>query len=206
MRLILDLNESDFEVDLMSESRTSRGRPKGTGLDDRARLVAVAKLIATNPDLKATTAIKSTGITDPSTIRRLRDKFQETKGDLIAEIAPAEAARPERAAAAHTAPAPKKRSKPVQSLPETPALEAASLEQVVSVPAPPTIANPAQWMTMWYGLGLQNLNDAVALQISFVEKMMKMPHVATALRGQVAFNEMTLALCPIPPRMPKSLH
>ena len=194
----------------MSESRTSRGRPKGTGLDDRARLVAVAKLIATNPDLKATTAIKSTGITDPSTIRRLRDKFQEIKDDLIAEIAPAEAARPERAAAARIAAAPKKRSKPVQSLSEAPAMEAAmeaaSFEPAVSVPAPPTIANPAQWMTMWYGLGLQNLNDAVALQISFVEKMMKMPHVATALRGQVAFNEMTLALCPISPRLPKSLH
>ena len=61
---------------LMSEIRAARGRPKGTGLDDRARLLAVAEMIAGNPDLKATTAIKSTGVTDPSTIRRLRDKFQ----------------------------------------------------------------------------------------------------------------------------------
>ena len=184
-------------------------------------------MLASNPDLKPTTAIKSTGVSDPSTIRRLRDTFQKIKGELIAEIAPAapviaKSPRPERAAAAEprtaaarTASAPKKQSQPVHAIPQAPEAPAPALapaaaedapEPAVSVAAPPTLGDPAAWMTMMCGIGLQSLNTAVALQISFVEKLMKMPHVATALRGQVAFNEMTLALCPISPRLPKSLH
>jgi hypothetical protein len=53
---------------------------------------------------------------------------------------------------------------------------------------------------MWYGVGLANLTNAVGMQISFLEKVMRMPHMATALRGQVAFNEMTLAF--VGPRGP----
>ena len=56
----------------MSNAAARRGRPKGSGLDDRARLKTVAALLASNPELKTTNAIKSTGISDPSTIRRLR--------------------------------------------------------------------------------------------------------------------------------------
>lgn len=54
---------------------TRRGRPKGTGIDDSATLAEVARLLAGEPGLKPTTAIKALGITDPSVIRRLRDKF-----------------------------------------------------------------------------------------------------------------------------------
>jgi hypothetical protein len=72
----------------MTPHKTSRGRPKGTGLNDAAQLRAIAGLIATNPDLKPTTAIKTLGITDPSVIRRLRDKFAIVETQLIADIAP----------------------------------------------------------------------------------------------------------------------
>lgn len=72
----------------MIAQKTGRGRPKGTGLNDAAQLRAIAGLMATNPDLKPTTAIKTLGITDPSVIRRLRDKFSVVEGELIAEIAP----------------------------------------------------------------------------------------------------------------------
>lgn len=60
----------------MTQQRAGRGRPRGTGLDDSSYLNAIGEMIASKPDLKPTTAIKELGITDPSVIRRLRDKYQ----------------------------------------------------------------------------------------------------------------------------------
>jgi hypothetical protein len=72
----------------MTPSKPGRGRPKGSGLNDAAQLRAIAGLMAADPDLKPTTAIKTLGITDPSVIRRLRDKYWAVERQLIAEIAP----------------------------------------------------------------------------------------------------------------------
>jgi hypothetical protein len=66
-------------------SRSQRGRPTGTGIDDSGRLQKIAAMIAENPELKPTTAIKNIGISDPSTIRRLRDKFNSRKYQLLRE-------------------------------------------------------------------------------------------------------------------------
>lgn len=55
---------------------TKRGRPFGTGLDDSAKLQALAKLLREQPDLAPTTALRALGFDDPSVIRRLRDKFK----------------------------------------------------------------------------------------------------------------------------------
>jgi hypothetical protein len=60
----------------MMDAPRRRGRPKGTGLDDTATLVAIAQLRSVDPDLKPTTAIRKLGITDPSVVRRLRDKLK----------------------------------------------------------------------------------------------------------------------------------
>lgn len=60
----------------MSTTKTRRGRPKGTGIDDRVPLIQIAALIAADPELKPTTAIRRIGVTEPSVIRRLRDKFK----------------------------------------------------------------------------------------------------------------------------------
>lgn len=64
----------------MTPTRSGRGRPKGTGLDDSAYLEAIVNLIAANPEMKPTTAIKDLGFTDPSVIRRLRDKYHAAHG------------------------------------------------------------------------------------------------------------------------------
>jgi hypothetical protein len=66
----------------MTPTKASRGRPKGTGLNDAAQLQAIADLIAADPTLKPTTAIKTLGISDPSVIRRLRDKYHLEAGKL----------------------------------------------------------------------------------------------------------------------------
>ncbi len=54
----------------------ARGRPKGSGIDDSPVLTAVLELLAVNRDLKPTTAIKRVGVTDPSAVRRLREKLR----------------------------------------------------------------------------------------------------------------------------------
>ena len=69
----------------MSNLQTKRGRPKGSGIDDSATLNAMAEAIAKNTDLKPTTAIRKLGITDPSAIRRLRDKFNKNRAALMAQ-------------------------------------------------------------------------------------------------------------------------
>lgn len=63
-----------------------RGRPKGTGINDRQRLRDIATLISTQPQIKPTTAIKMLGEHDPSVIRRLRDKFYGMQGELMDEV------------------------------------------------------------------------------------------------------------------------
>jgi len=69
----------------MQTASARYGRPKGTGLDDRQRLASIAAALVANPKLKTTTAIRSLGFDDPSTIRRLRDKFNLDQGRLIEE-------------------------------------------------------------------------------------------------------------------------
>lgn len=53
-----------------------RGRPKGTGIDDNQRLAQLDALLRIHPDLRPTTAIRQMGYSDPSAIRRLRDKYK----------------------------------------------------------------------------------------------------------------------------------
>ena len=67
---------------MVTQSR--RGRPKGTGINDQTLLIEIASILLANPDKKRTTAIKDVGISDPSVIRRLRDKYQAQEHELVA--------------------------------------------------------------------------------------------------------------------------
>lgn len=66
----------------MARRTRPRGRPKGTGVNDRARLEAISCLIEKNPGMKPTTAIRTIGISDPSAIRRLREKLKAERQEL----------------------------------------------------------------------------------------------------------------------------
>jgi hypothetical protein len=71
----------------MVKTKSKRGRPVGTGIDDSDRIARLLELIKTQPHLKPTTAIRVMGFSDPSTIRRLRDKFkafQQTQANATA--------------------------------------------------------------------------------------------------------------------------
>ena len=73
----------------MPEVKPRRGRPKGTGIDDSDRIARLAELIKVRPELKPTTAIRAMGITDPSVIRRLRDKYSAYLRDAGSQTASA---------------------------------------------------------------------------------------------------------------------
>jgi hypothetical protein len=80
----------------LNDMKSPRGRPKGSGKDDWSRLQQIAALIAANPALKPTTAIKRIGVTDPSVIRRLRDKFHLAEDELLTTLRRARASTPAR--------------------------------------------------------------------------------------------------------------
>ena len=61
----------------MLKTKTSRGRPKGTGIDDSDRIARIVEMLRSDPNLKPTTAIRVMGFSDPSAIRRLRDKYKQ---------------------------------------------------------------------------------------------------------------------------------
>jgi hypothetical protein len=84
----------------MLQAKNRRGRPKGTGIDDSDRIQRLAELIRVHPELKPTTAIRAMGISDPSVIRRIRDKYH-----AFLRNAPAEAAAPRAATAPLAVPA-----------------------------------------------------------------------------------------------------
>jgi hypothetical protein len=76
--------------DQMLHSPSRRGRPKGTGIDDSDRIARLDELLRVHPELKPTTAIRLMGYSDPSAIRRLRDKYKifalKTRIELAKEM------------------------------------------------------------------------------------------------------------------------
>jgi len=72
-------------TDCMPTMHARYGRPKGSGVDDSRHLQSLAALLAANPALKPTTAIRSLGVENPSVIRRLRDKFHADQARLMAD-------------------------------------------------------------------------------------------------------------------------
>lgn len=149
----------------MPDTRTRRGRPKGSGIDDRQRLDAIARLIAANPDLKPTTAIRNLGVADPSVIRRLRDKFNLVRQDLMSELKAHPRSRVQAAAAAGASsetdpatasmrsnrnrtmpataqPAPRLSAHPAKSTAGTPAGGGARPTSKPTECAPPPLADP----------------------------------------------------------------
>jgi hypothetical protein len=74
----------------MLHAPVRRGRPKGTGIDDSDRIARLDELLRVHPEMKPTTAIRLMGYSDPSAIRRLRDKYKvfalKTRIELTKDI------------------------------------------------------------------------------------------------------------------------
>lgn len=69
-----------------TNGKRGRGRPRGSGLDDRATLTAIATLMARSPGLRATTALRRIDPdVHPATKRRIQSKWNEQGTRLLAE-------------------------------------------------------------------------------------------------------------------------
>ncbi len=85
----------------MTDRTPRRGRPKGTGIDDSELLAAMAKQMMADPGLRPTTAIKALGISNQSTIRRLRDKYKRACNsgaihEIVSRVAGPDVSAPKR--------------------------------------------------------------------------------------------------------------
>lgn len=210
----------------MSEVKSRRGRPLGTGIDDRARLATVAQLIAANPDLKPTTAIKSLGVSDPSIIRRLRDKFNLMRIELMAEIegatlTPIQHAPPTRRPEASSRPRPaahrtaavesrgnRKTARIAASRESKPTEPAAALAEVVAEPRAAYFSpfDAGRLFAGWMSLGLRAASAAASAQLALLEQSKGLPHVRIALRQQLAFGEWAMGLVAPSPLPSQTVH
>jgi hypothetical protein len=160
------------------------GRPKGSGLDDRQQLASIAALLAANPKLKPTTAIRSLGVEDPSDIRRLRDKFRLEQARLMADA--------RRATRANGARAPH-----AGSGASAPAAARTSQTPLAPSPAPHNAlwtAAPGALFAAWCDLGFSAASAAVEHQSILAQCWLSLPPVATALRGQLVLNAIGVAI------------
>jgi len=186
-----------------------RGRPRGSGLDDRVKLQRIVELIEADPNLKPTTAIKAIGVSDPSTIRRLRDKLKSperpsgasfhdqssfheqslggqssgglspVRADAWLPAGPVSAGRHALAGTAH----------------ETPC-------------AGPETFSQAQlsWLLQWCAFGLSAVSSTVEAQMAVMDDLLRVPQVESALRQQLLLNEVAKAFCPKRSRPRTPLH
>jgi hypothetical protein len=155
----------------MPEPKSHRGRPKGSGIDDAMRLRAIAELIDTNPDMKPTTAIRAIGVSDPSTIRRLRDKFNEQRNSTASLDTPAanailattsEQSQPAARVVAASCPADDRMTAPVKA----------------GVPEDAKCLQTGGWLTSWFGVGVALATSAAEFQMTVLDQMLRMPQLA----------------------------
>ncbi len=185
----------------MTSSTTRRGRPKGSGIDDRAMLRRIDDMLEADPALRPTTAIKAMGVTDPSAIRRLRDKLKAGEHHLHPEL------QPVRPAIGGGAPTQLALFEASSRLRTGSAPRATSHGGAVSqVP----MASPGEaefrWLLSLYALGLSAFSSTVEAQISLMEGFFHVPQVACALRHQLLVNEVAKSFCPKRPGVRPTLH
>jgi hypothetical protein len=204
----------------MSEPNARRGRPKGSGLDDRKQLMNIAALIAADPNLKPTTAIRAIGVTDPSVIRRLRDKYNSMLERQQALTEAEVATRAARSSEPHVHPLSQQAARHgagpatlATAMPREPVLrEVPRLEVIAGAdagiaprrwePLPPA----ADWFAAWCGFGLSAAAGAFETQVALMQQMLRLPPVAMVLSSQITINDLAMAMVPCPRILRPTLH
>ena len=169
----------------MSTATVRYGRPKGSGLNDRRQLETIAALLAADPKLKPTTAIRSLGVNDPSTIRRLRDKFRQEQARLMAS-----ARRSARASAPRPMPANSNESPAAPTVTQSRALDPVVSQTNEVAPTTPAAALVGGWCDLAFSL----LSTAAGAQAAIAQHWLELPVVAIAVRRRLALNSMAVAV------------
>lgn len=197
----------------MPTAKKSRGRPKGTGIDDTARLVEIAARIKSEPGLKPTTAIKAMGVTDPSSIRRLRDKYktfakssdlemsQTTEPVLNRDVPNGAARRKDEYQPETFRLSAVKQNKKVKTPRnrEDKVASGASNHAEFHVPNP-NDTNDHDWIASWCASNLSAMADAMDAQLSMTNSMLNAPYFAFAIKQQMALNALALTALRTKPR------
>ena len=193
-----------------------RGRPPGTGKNDKDRLSKIAALMAADPALRPTTAIKRIGETDPSTIRRLRDKYNEQLGvrssDMLG-IQPAIAAKPPHPVLAPVAivaavvakPSPPAADRPTLAQSTTPKVALPIVAQRAEVEAateidfeqlfkPAPVQDPFMFFGKWFGNGIETAAVMFEQQMMFAQSLLRASPMKAVWRQQVVATEYLLML------------
>ena len=198
------LNRDEWDLHRMPADFARRGRPKGSGLDDRISLRAISDMLEADPTLRPTTAIKRIGVTDPSTIRRLRDKLRQGDGDnpyagnTGSEAPLGDAIRPH--------------STQLSAAPgaSTPARAERSRRQASYGPVHMMVwqeTNTAvSWFTVWCALGLRAFSATVEAQLAAVEGILLAPDGRQRLSAQESYFESRFALSSADPEIRNTVH
>lgn len=199
----------------MSTANKRRGRPKGSGIDDTERLQEIAARISAEPTLKPTTAIKAMGITDPSSIRRLRDKFKKFAAEqarpkkvslrsrsavkgrqtinrpMSEEVSMSAALAQKKDPTKHqkAASARRKSVKP-KSAGSNRNMKSSRL--AMEAPSP----LDTDWVASWCSSNLGTMSEVMQAQFAVTHSMLSVPYFAMALRQQIALNAFALSVIP----------
>jgi hypothetical protein len=186
-----------------------RGRPPGTGKNDTDRLMKIAALMAADPALKPTTAIKQIGETDPSTIRRLRDKLNEQYALMTAAAPTAALAAPQLPqldviadVAPVVAPVPMAITPAIAAQPAIPAPVAVAAVQIDKAPEiefehlfkPAPVQDPFMIFGKWFGNGIETAAVLFEQQMMFAQSMLKAAPMKAMWRQQIVATEYLLML------------
>jgi hypothetical protein len=187
----------------MTVERARRGRPRGSGLDDHVHLDAIRRVMAANAGMRPTTAIKAIGISDPSTIRRLRDKLRFAAVPQEARRPNARSARaPLRQTLASARPengsAGKRRSFEPRQAPRS------AVGPLALVGSADDDRN--RWLAAWLGVSISAIATTLEVQIRAFESVLRAPYVAAALKHQCELNKCAFALCAPGTDVHKTLH
>jgi hypothetical protein len=172
-----------------------RYRPQSAGQpDDSQRLASLAALLAADPKLSPTAAIRSLGVDRPADIRRLRTKLRIEQAKLLTST------RRPGLNGTHTprmapAPAPAARS-PLS--PEAP-LVAASASKTCGTP-------PAPFFIDWCDMSFGALSAAFEAQSVITQCWLRLPAVSMALRAQLALGAVGVAIYSRNKKRPLFLH
>lgn len=179
-----------------------RGRPKGSGLDDRVSLRAISELLEADPTLKPTTAIKRIGVSDPSTIRRLRDK-------LRTEGASHPAGRKSEAPAGEGI---RSRSTQLSASPGVPTLARTERSRRQASYGPVDMMvwqethTAVSWFTVWCALGFRAFSATIEAQLAAVGGILLAPEDRPELGAQASFDESRLAFSTVGPDVRPTFH
>jgi len=167
----------------MASATARQGRPKGSGIDDSQQLARIAALLAADPKLKPTTAIRSLGIEDPSLIRRLRDKYRAKQAVSETNARQKTTAKPKPKAAANGVENPETRA------------TATAPSSLRSGPSTSWNSVPADIFVAWCGFGLNAVSAAIEKQHAVAQHLLRQLCVSMAIRSQLLLHEFALAIC-----------